>query len=425
MAFQFIHMQGYSRKGDGKGRNTSFIFGEARRDPAACLHVEKPRPPVVVYGVDIDRVEAMHDAAAADARTTPKGGKERRVRQDQHTLMTVVASHPLTMEEVAADPAKRAEAERWEAMTVKWLLNLYGEGLVSVVRHEDESRWHVHAYILPRDREMKAAGLHPGLVAKAEIMAAGPREGEEPKAMNKRGDNAYKAAMRGWQDAYFDAVAVRCGLARIGPGLRRLSRQEWQMEKQQAKALQKTLARAAEVRDEAKAVIRMTKENAAAIREEATTAKADADRQLAAAKRATNAALQAQDKALREQRRAKSMMSRVREEGARVREAAARLQRLPGMLRSLWDGFQKSRVQDRLREAVASDVDDLRKATTAASEHASAATVARQEAEARTRTLRQNLLEVGHQLAEARQELAALRPSEPVPDPLHTPARYR
>lgn len=410
MAFQFIHMQGYSRKGDGKGRNTSFIFGEARRDPAACLHVETPRSAVVVYGVDIDRVEAMHDAAAADARTTPKGGKERRVRQDQHTLMTVVASHPLTMEEVAADPAKRAEAERWEAMTVDWLRGLYDEGLVSVVRHEDESRWHVHAYILPRDREMKAAGLHPGLVAKAEIMAAGPHDDEDPKTLNKRGDNAYKAAMRGWQDAYFDAVAVRCGLARIGPGLRRLSRQEWQVEKQQAKALQKTMARAEEVREEAKAVIRATKEDAAAIREEATRAKAYADRQLAAARVATNAALQAQDKALREQRRAKTMMARVREEGARVRERAARLQRLPGLLRSMWDGFRKSRVQDRIRQSVESEMEALRRTATESADRASAADAGRRDAEWRARNLRENLTETGRQLAETRQELTALRP---------------
>lgn len=423
MAFQFIHMQGYSRKGDGKGRNTSFIFGEARRDSAACLHVEAPRPPVVIYGMDIDRVEAMHDAAAADARTTPKGGKERRVRQDQHTLMTVVASHPLTMEEVADDPVKRQEAERWEAMTVDWFRDLYGNGLVSVVRHEDETRWHVHAYILPQDREMKAAGLHPGLVAKAEIMAAGPRDGEHPRAMNKRGDNAYKAAMRCWQDAYFDAVAVRCGLARIGPGLRRLSRQEWQAEKQQAKALQKTLARAAEVREQAKAVIRTTKEDAVMIREAAARAKAGADRQLAAAKTATNAALQAQDKAMREQRRAKSMMARVREEASRAREVTVRLQRLPGILRSLWDGLRQSRIQDRLRETVASEMDGLRRAATDAADRASSADAGRREAETRARNLRQNLVEVGHQLAEARQELAALRPPQPVPASAPAPAQ--
>lgn len=410
MAFQFIHMQGYSRKGDGKGRNTSFIFGEARRDSVACLHVEAPRPPVVVYGLDIDRVEAMHDAAAADARTVPKGGKERRVRQDQHTLMTVVASHPLTMEEVADDPAKRQEAERWEAMTVEWLRDLYGDCLVSVVRHEDESRWHVHAYILPRDREMKAAGLHPGLVAKAEIMAAGPYEGEDPKTVNKRGDNAYKAAMRGWQDAYFDAVAVRCGLARIGPGLRRLSRQEWQMEMQQAKALQKTLARAAEVRDEAKAVITATKENAAAIRNEAARAKANADRQMAAAKAATTAALLAQDKALREQRGAKTMMARVLEEGARVRERAARLQHLPGLLRSMWDGFRKSRIQDRIRQSVESEMEVLRQTAAESADRVSDADAGRRAAESRARNLRESLMETGRQLAETRQELAALRP---------------
>jgi chromosome segregation ATPase len=103
------------------------------------------------------------------------------------------------------------------------------------------------------------------------------------------------------------------------------------------------------------------------------------------------------------------MMNRVREEGARVREAAARLQRLPGMLRSIWDGLQKSRIQDRLREAVASEVDDLRRA---ASDRAATADARRREAETRARSLRQNLTDVGYQLAETRLEIAALRPPE-------------
>ena len=110
MSFQFIHMTAYSRKGDGKGRSASYVFNEARRDPAASVHVANPAPPVVVFGVGVDEVERLHDAAADAATMTPKDGKPRRIQKSQHTLMTVVASHPLSMEEVRGDPDKRREA---------------------------------------------------------------------------------------------------------------------------------------------------------------------------------------------------------------------------------------------------------------------------------------------------------------------------
>lgn len=94
MAFQFVHMEAYSRKGDGKGRTVSFVLREARRDPVASVHVPKPSTPLVVYGSTIDEVEAMHDAAADVATTAVKGGKARKLRQDHKTLHTVIASHP-------------------------------------------------------------------------------------------------------------------------------------------------------------------------------------------------------------------------------------------------------------------------------------------------------------------------------------------
>ena len=224
MSFQFVHMTAYSRKGDSKGRSSSFVFAEARRDPDASLHVANPLPPVVVFGVGVDEVERLHDAAADAAVTTPKGGKPRKVQKSQHTLMTVVASHPHTMEEVRSDPGKRREAEEWEKRTVAWLRSQYGDKLVSVIRHEDESHYHIHAYVLPADQAMRANGLHPGQCAKAAVMAAGPADGEDSKALNKRGDAAYKQAMREWQDSYHETVAIACGLTRLGPQRRRVIR---------------------------------------------------------------------------------------------------------------------------------------------------------------------------------------------------------
>lgn len=426
MAYQFIHLEAFSRKGDGKGRSTAFIFGEARRDPAASVHVANPAPPVVVYGSTIDEVEGMHDAAAADARTTPKGGKPRKIQQTQHTLMTVVASHPYTVAEVRADPEKRAEVERWEAMTVDWLKGQYGAKLVSVIRHEDEAHWHLHASVLPDDPAMRASALHPGQSAKADVMAAGPADDEDSKAHNRRGDAAYRAAMRKWQDAYHEAVAMPCGLTRLGPQRRRLTRAEWQAEQVQAKALSITLDRARKVKRKGESMIAATKEDAARIAAEAAKAKAEADRQLAAAKAVTEAALAAQDKAVAEQRRARSMMARVRQEAVRLREAKARLQRLPGVLRGIWDGFRLSKVQERIRQAVESEIGDLRGQAAAAAERATAADTARREAETRSRNLRENLTEVGRDLATARRELAALRPPEPERTPgISTPALRR
>lgn len=424
VSFQFIHLEAFSRKGDSKGRSTSFVFNEARRDPGASVHVANPAPPVVVFGVGVDEVERLHDATADAAVTTPKGGKPRRVQKSQHTLMTVVTSHPHSMEEVRADQGKRREAEEWEKRTVDWLRSQYGDKLVSVIRHEDESHYHLHAYILPDDPAMRANALHPGQTAKATVMAAGPIDGEDVKAMNRRGDVAYKAAMRGWQDSYYEAVAIPCGLTRLGPQRRRLTRAEWQAEQVQAKALRTTLDRAREVKRKGESMIASTKEDAARIAEEVAAAKAEAARQLAAAKAATEAAKVAQDKAVAEQRKARSMMARVRQEAARVREATARLQRLPGALRSLFDGFRTSKIASRIRQAVESEMEALRRAATDAADRASAADAGRREAESRARNLRENLTETGRDLASARRELAALRPPERAPD-ISTPVPRR
>lgn len=409
MSFQFIHMEGYSRKGDGKGRTVAFVMAEVRRDPVASVHVATPSAPVVVYGATIDKVEAMHDAAAAVAMTAVKGGKPRRLRQDHKTLHTVIASHPYTMEEVRADPAKLREAEEWERRTIAWLRLQYGDDLKSVVRHEDESHFHVHAYIVPTDDpEMRALRHHPGVVTKRAMMAAGPAEGEDRKALSKKADAAYKTAMRSWQDAYHEAVGIPCGLARLGPQRRRLTRAEWQAEQVQAKALRTTLDRAREVKRKGEFMIASTKEDAARITAEVAAAKAEAARQLAAAKVATDAAKAAQDKA-------RSMMARVREEAARVREATVRLQRLPGALRSMIDGFRSSKIASRVRAAVKSEIEALRRAATDAADRASAADVGRREAEALAKNLRASLTETGRDLATARRELAALRPPEPAP----------
>jgi len=343
MGYQFAHLESFSRKPDAQGRGVDFVFAEASRKPEASVHVKNPMPPIVVYGLDIEATQELHDSNVAAATVQVKGGRARKVRLDQKTLYTVIASHPHRMEEIRADPAKKVEAEIWEKRTIAWLRSQYGDDLISVVRHEDEAYFHVHAYVIPlSDPALKAQRHHPGVTIKRSIMAAGPADGEDQKALGKRADAAYKGAMRAWQDSYFDAVAAPCGLARLGPRRRRLSRAEWQQEKAQAKALQKATQRAQEVRKAGEAFIDRTKAKA-------TQIVAAADRERDAARRMTAAAVAEQDRAMQEREQARTLTA-----------TAIRYSGWAGKLRAAWDGFRHSRIVEKVRVEFASEIDRWR-----------------------------------------------------------------
>lgn len=358
--FQFVHFGAFSRKGNKHGQSTDFIFGEAERRPDASLHVPHPSPPEIVFGLAIPGVQALHDERASAAKDAMKNGKSRAIRSTQQTLATVIASHPYTVAEARADPSKAGEVAEWERQTVQWLKDQFGSQLVSVVRHTDERYCHLHCYILPENQMMKAAAIHPGHVAKAAVIAVGPRLGEDERTLNRRGDKAYRAAMRDWQDNYHQHVGAPCGLTRIGPQVRRLRRAEWQAETQAAQALKKTLARAASVdakrdefvaqtkqdankyvertRQQASALLADTKENAATIQADAAKIAADAARMQEAARKATAAAMAAQDRARQEQEQAVAAMA-----------VAARYLGWGGRLRAMWDNLRKSKLVEKVR----------------------------------------------------------------------------
>ncbi|WQO64674.1 hypothetical protein U8C40_16285 [Sinorhizobium medicae] len=378
MGYQFVHLESYSRKPDAKGRGTDFIFAEASRKPDSSVHVANPAPPLVVFGVDLHQTQELHDAAVSSAYVEVKGGKNRRIRQDQKTLHTVIASHPLTMNEIRADPDKRHEAEQWERQTVAWLRDQYGGDLKSVIRHEDESHYHLHAYVVPlSDPELKAARFHPGASAKREAMAAGPADGEDQKALGKRADAAYKAAMRAWQDSYHQAVAVPCGLTRLGPQRRRLSRDEWQREQVQAKSLQKVVQRARQVKVSGEEFISRTKTDAAKVR-------ADAERAQQAAREAVAAAQAVQDRARKDQEQARVAMADAEKYSAWA-----------GRLRALWDGFRKSKFVEKVRAEFSSEIDHWRGAAKEAERRQLEAERQRHEAEQKARTAQDAAMRAG------------------------------
>ncbi|MGV8938359.1 MAG: plasmid recombination protein [Allorhizobium sp.] len=411
MSFQFVRVELFSRKGK-EGRSTGFVFDEVARVPAASIHVQAPGTPIVVYGLAPEALRMLHDERAAEARTEVKGGKVRAVRQDQNTLAGIVLSYPVTIEEYRAKPEVVAKVDEWERRSIAWLRGQFGDRLVSVVRHEDESHPHLHAYVLPDDSAMTAAHLHPGFRAKAAANATAAQQGEDEKAVGKRADAAYKAAMRAWLDDYHARVAQPCGMTRLGPGKRRLTREQWHAEKRQAEALRDTLAKAVVLKAKGDAFVGRVKEEAAVMRADALKAAKTAQASIIAAKAAEKLARQRAETARSASLRAEHDM-----------RAAKRLTGIGGLLRGLWDGLRKSAIAARIRKAIEPELEELQRKAAVASDRASAADAGRREAEIRARTLRENLTDTGRQLVYARQELASLRPKYTAPGSVPTRPR--
>ncbi|WP_146260166.1 hypothetical protein [Rhizobium tubonense] len=365
---QFLHIEGFSRKNDENGRTVTFVLDEAERRPNASTHVALPNPPETVFGISIPELRALHDERVLVAKDTMKNGRTRAIRSTQQTLGTVIASHPYEISDVLTDPSKAAEVKEWERRTVEWLKGQFGSQLVSVLRHTDERYCHLHCYLLPSNDMMKVSEIHPGYLAKAAIMSAGPGPGEDEKALNRRGDRGYRSALRAWQDHYFHDVGAPSGLTRIGPNVRRLKRAEWHAEMQVSQALKQSMARAEAVNAKRLELIRQTKQEAqrfvertkqevsealhsakkeaAAIRAEAVAIRTTAEREMQASNEASAAALFAQDRARQEQMHASTMLL-----------DAVRFKGWGGRLRAFWDSLRESKLAFAIRQEVAVEIE--------------------------------------------------------------------
>lgn len=254
----FLHFQTYARKESKGGNSVSQVVGEALRDPEFSTHVDAPLPPRVLHG-DPSTFQADHDAHVADRATEVrvKGEVKRRaIRQDRHTLATIIASYPLTHAQIDAggDEAKAHHAA-WERRTIGWVRSRYGDQVRVVIAHDDEDHPHLHFWMLPDNPDADATMLHPGKKAKRLVEAQAKAEGMTPRLAVQIGNEALKDAMRRVIDGYHRDVGVPLGMTRDGPKRRRLSRVQWQAEKDQAQH-QATILRQVETVDaKAKAII--------------------------------------------------------------------------------------------------------------------------------------------------------------------------
>ena len=242
--YQFVHIECYAREESTKGRtqtkknadgtfsskevakekrgNVRWVIAEAKREQDSCYHLDSPQPPTVLLG-NLDQVE-QEATAWAEESTDAKG---RKLRKDAHCLLAGVISLP------------RSEEENWEQFKAKamdWLKEKYGDNLRCVVEHQDEAHPHLHFYCVAKIGQ-SFDDLHEGKRAQKELKK------KNPQATKQEQNIAFCEAMRATQDDFANRVGQRFGLARIGPGRRRLTRAQWQAEQKQAEALQKTLSK--------------------------------------------------------------------------------------------------------------------------------------------------------------------------------------
>lgn len=229
MAYQFAHVEGYARAaGRGKkgGNSVAGVVAEAEREPGYCHHVEAPQEPTLLYGVrpsEAGRMAVEWAEAAKDARGHA-------LRKDGLCLLGGVISLPRAME------------ERWEPFSkdaLKWLKKEYGPRLRSVISHNDEAHPHIHFFVVPKPGE-RFEEVHDGIRAMA---AANPNRGDRDRSAaqktldRKAGGLAFVEAMRAWQDRFWEGVARRYGLARLGPRRQKLTRAEWKAREAEARRL--------------------------------------------------------------------------------------------------------------------------------------------------------------------------------------------
>lgn len=242
--YQFFHVECYAREESTKGRTQTkknsdgtytskevakekkggvrWVIAEAKREQNSCYHLDSPQPPTVLLG-DLDQVE-QEATRWADESTDAQG---RKLRKDAHCLLAGVISLPRDEE---------AQWEQFKAKAMDWLKEKYGDNLRCVVEHQDEAHPHLHFYCVAKNGQ-SFDDLHEGKRAQKELKK------KNPKATKQEQNIAFAEAMRATQDDFSNRVGQRFGLARLGPGRRRLTRAAWQAEQKQSEALQKTLSR--------------------------------------------------------------------------------------------------------------------------------------------------------------------------------------
>jgi len=234
MATQFLHIDTAARQVPKKATVHQWcvreIAAEAARNAAESRHVVVSRPPIRIFGVAPEDLPSIVDERLDGARDS----RGRKIRKDAKVLLAGVASFPVPLDNVNRSQIAAERYRAWARVAVAWLRKEYGPALVSVIAHHDENYPHLHFFAVPDFRAGQAmADLHPGMRAIADI-SGGKREK----------DQAYKTAMRGLQERFWNDVGRQFDHQRVSARPRRRWRYwEWKEIQTYTRTLESRLAR--------------------------------------------------------------------------------------------------------------------------------------------------------------------------------------
>lgn len=225
---QFIHVEVFARKGSQWRRSCRDVLEEAARKPWAIPHVERPLKPALLSGPTLGQLLDRHNDIVETARWVDGRGVPCRVRMDTPTMIAAVASYPIPLAEVGKIVDTARAVQFWMRDTITWWnghISAKGGEPQSAVSHLDETYPHLHLFALHPAGPVLS--LHPGRSAKREAAGTALQAGMDRKQANKVGNDAYRKAMRKFQDEYWEAVGIKHGMTRRGAGRTSLKRAEY------------------------------------------------------------------------------------------------------------------------------------------------------------------------------------------------------
>jgi hypothetical protein len=232
--FQFAHVNLYSRslstlttdKG-GTRWTIADIAAEARRDADNSHHVINKKEPVIIAGCSLLELETIVNEKLEAVRIVSKKGVAKKVRNDAKVLAAAIYSWPESIDNLETYEPNGLNPEalpvritNWINDVIKFQENEFGEKTLCAVLHLDEGFPHLHVYSLCLDNDGRM--LHPGFRDKEQTIKEVFQINGDKSIATKSGNRAYIAAMKLWQDRFFEHVSQFHGMDRLGPKRQRI-----------------------------------------------------------------------------------------------------------------------------------------------------------------------------------------------------------
>jgi hypothetical protein len=236
MAYQFIHYETYNAVEARKAIN------EGMRVEGSCPHVQHPSQPTILYGSTeglADKIDALKSSTKRQVTQRTRSGQiktfERSLRDNEDVVLFGVVSWG--REWTKENPRLFKESQK---KTLDKLKRDLGTQLQAVIFHDDEEQPHLHFWVVPDNLDMSK--ICPATAAEKALDAS------KKKATGKERVAVRSQALQNFQTEWHREVFASAGLVKEGPRRRRMTRVEYQAEKETLNTIAKINLKADDTR---------------------------------------------------------------------------------------------------------------------------------------------------------------------------------